>query len=59
MGTARRMGLDQIYQFTQQQAEFMSYLDLFWVFAIAGLCAAPLVFLMRRSVTTGAEAGVA
>lgn len=59
LGTAGRMALDQIYQIVQHQAEFMSYLDLFWVFAVAGVCAAPLVFLMRRSVTNNEEPAAA
>ena len=48
--TAGQMALDQIYQATQQQALLMSYLDLFFLFAVATCCIAPLVFLMRRSV---------
>ncbi len=54
--TAGNMALRQIYETTQQQAQVMSYLDLFWMFSIAALCLIPLIFLMRRSV---AEKGAA
>ncbi|MGC8640717.1 MAG: DHA2 family efflux MFS transporter permease subunit [Isosphaeraceae bacterium] len=54
--TAGRMALEQIQRTLQQQAQGLSYFDLFWMFSVAAFCAAPLVFLMRRSVTEkGAE----
>lgn len=57
--TAGQMALDQIYRAAQRQAIVMSYLDLFWMFAVAAVCVAPLVFLMRRSVAgKGAEVHV-
>jgi DHA2 family multidrug resistance protein len=48
--TAGRMALSQIYRLTQQQVGALAYLDLYWIFGVLALCAAPLVFLMRRSV---------
>ena len=56
--TAGRMALDQISQMMHQQAESLAYLDLFWLFSMAALFAAPLAFLMRRSVAEkGATVG--
>jgi MFS transporter, DHA2 family, multidrug resistance protein len=53
---ARDMALGVLYRQVQQQALSLSYFDLFWLFSVAAVCAAPLVFLMRRSVAEkGAE----
>ena len=49
--TDKQMALEQIYHSAQQQAQVLSYSDLFWIFSMAALCVAPLVFLMRRSVS--------
>lgn len=48
--TAHQMALTEVYQLLQNQAVSLSYFDLFWLFAVAALCVAPLVFLMRKSV---------
>jgi DHA2 family multidrug resistance protein len=44
------MALQQIYNETVGQALSLSYFDIYHVFGIAAFFAAPLVFLMRRSV---------
>ncbi len=49
--TDSQMALQQIYEAAQRQALALSYLDLFWIFSVLAVCIAPLVFLMRRSVT--------
>lgn len=47
--TDSQMALEQIYQAARQQAQLLSYLDLFWIFSVAAVCLAPMVFLMRPS----------
>ncbi len=49
---AHHQGLGILYQFLQQQSMFLAYLDAFMVFAVLTLAIVPLVFVMRRSVTT-------
>jgi MFS transporter, DHA2 family, multidrug resistance protein len=54
--TAKQKALAMLYNVVQQQAMALSYFDVFWLFAMAAFCAAPMVFLMRRSVAEkGAE----
>lgn len=50
----RRVGLGVMYQIVQQQAAAISYLDMFWLFAMLSFAAVPLAFLMKRST---ADAG--
>jgi MFS transporter, DHA2 family, multidrug resistance protein len=50
---AHRQGLQIMYQAVQQQASAVSYLDMFWLFAMLSFAAVPLVFLMKRSASDG------
>jgi DHA2 family multidrug resistance protein len=54
--SATQMSLAQIYQLVQQQAGLLANMDIFWLFSIAALCVAPVVFLMRKTATTNAAA---
>jgi DHA2 family multidrug resistance protein len=47
---AQQKALGQINAQLAQQAQALSYFDVFWLFALAALPAAPMVLLMRRSV---------
>src|SRR5262249_26958671 len=42
---ARRQGLRMMYQVVQQQAAAISYLDMFWLFAMLSFAVIPLAFL--------------
>ncbi|MBV8318470.1 MAG: DHA2 family efflux MFS transporter permease subunit [Planctomycetaceae bacterium] len=50
-GLAHRQGLRMMYQFVQQQAAAVSYLDMFWLFAMLAFAVIPLAFLMKRSTS--------
>jgi DHA2 family multidrug resistance protein len=50
---ARRQGLHTMYQVVQQQAAAISYLDMFWLFAMLSFAVVPLAFLMKRSTADG------
>jgi DHA2 family multidrug resistance protein len=39
-----------------QQARFMAYMDIFWIFSVMMLLTIPLVFLMKKSVAKGGPA---
>jgi DHA2 family multidrug resistance protein len=39
-----------------QQARFMAYMDIFWIFFVMVLLTVPLVFLMKKSVARGGPA---
>ena len=49
-------GLAAAQRAVQLQAEFMSYLDVYWMFAIAAFCVVPLALLLK-SPPKGAPAG--
>jgi MFS transporter, DHA2 family, multidrug resistance protein len=55
---ARRQGLAILYRIVQQQAAAVSYLDMFWLFALLSFAVIPLVFLMKRSKSEGASLAV-
>jgi DHA2 family multidrug resistance protein len=42
-----------MYQAVQQQAAAISYLDMFWLFAMLSFAVIPLAFLMKRSTADG------
>jgi DHA2 family multidrug resistance protein len=50
------VGLARIYEQVQTQAQILSYLDIYRLFAVASLAVIPLVLLMRRSVARGGAA---
>ncbi len=54
--TAAQAAPGELYPQVQRQAAALAYFDLFFLFAVAAACAAPLAFLMRCSV---AEKGAA
>jgi MFS transporter, DHA2 family, multidrug resistance protein len=51
--TAQRGAMRILYQIVQQQASAVSYLDLFWLFAMLSFAVIPLVFLMKRAKSEG------
>jgi DHA2 family multidrug resistance protein len=55
---AHRQGLRMMYQAVQQQAAAMSYLDMFWLFAMLSFAVIPLAFLMKRSTSAGGSLAV-
>ncbi len=55
---ARRQGLGMLYRIVQQQAAAVSYLDMFWLFALLSFAVIPLVFLMKRSRSEGGSLAV-
>jgi DHA2 family multidrug resistance protein len=55
---ARRQGLHMMYQVVQQQSAAISYLDLFWLFAMLSFAVIPLAFLMKRSTSDGGSLAV-
>jgi MFS transporter, DHA2 family, multidrug resistance protein len=52
---AQRRGLGVMYQVVQQQATAVSYLDMFWLFAMLSFAVIPLVFFMRQGKPDGAS----
>jgi DHA2 family multidrug resistance protein len=54
--TTSQQGLARMYELIQTQAQILSYLDIFRLFAMASLAVIPLVLLMRRSVAKGGAA---
>ena len=46
---AQRRGLGTMYRVVQQQAAAVSYLDLFWLFAMLSFAVIPLVLFMKRA----------
>ena len=62
-GTMRRAGADPVLAGRQalrmldgvvnQQAAMMSYLDLFWLFAMLSFLVIPFIFLMKKAVSHG------
>ena len=52
LGAGPVMARDQaqaaIYRLVQQQAQIMSYADIFWLMALGTLLMVPLIFLLRR-----------
>ena len=50
---AQRRGLGMMYQIVQQQSAAVSYLDLFWLFAMLSFAVIPLVFFMKRAKSDG------
>ena len=52
---AEQQGVGLVQQMVGQQARFWGYLDIYHVFALLALCALPLVFLMKKSVSKGGE----
>jgi DHA2 family multidrug resistance protein len=55
---AHRQGLRMMYQVVQQQASAISYLDMFWLFAMLSFAVIPLAFLMKRSTSDGGSLAV-
>jgi MFS transporter, DHA2 family, multidrug resistance protein len=55
---AQRRGLAMMYQFVQQQAAAISYLDMFWLFSMLSFAVIPLVLLMKRSASDGGSIAV-
>ena len=55
---ARRQGLGMMYRIVQQQAAAVSYLDMFWLFALLSFAVIPLVFLMKRSRSAAGSVAV-
>jgi DHA2 family multidrug resistance protein len=55
---ANRQGLRIMYQVVQQQAAAVSYLDMFWLFAMLSFAVIPLAFLMKRSTSDGGSLAV-
>lgn len=55
---ARGQGLLMLYRIVQQQAAAVSYLDMFWLFALLSFAVIPLVFLMKRSRSEGGSLAV-
>ena len=55
---ARRQGLGLLYRIVQQQAAALSYLDMFWLFSMLSFATIPLVFLMKRSASSGEHVAV-
>ena len=49
-------GLAAAQRMVQLQAQFLSYLDVYWLFGIAAFCVAPLA-LVLKSPPKGAPAG--
>jgi MFS transporter, DHA2 family, multidrug resistance protein len=56
--SAHRQGLRMMYQVVQQQASAVSYLDMFWLFAMLSFAVIPLAFLMKRSTMDGGNLAV-
>jgi DHA2 family multidrug resistance protein len=50
---ADQQGFGLMSRMVGQQARFMAYLDIYYIFAIMALVALPFVFLMRKSVSKG------
>ncbi|HZW32460.1 MAG TPA: DHA2 family efflux MFS transporter permease subunit [Isosphaeraceae bacterium] len=46
-------GFALVYRTVQEQARLMSYLDVFWLFAVMTALIIPLVLLMKKSVARG------
>ncbi len=55
---AQRQGLRMMYQVVQQQASAVSYLDMFWLFAMLSFAVIPLAFLMKRLTSDGGNLAV-
>ncbi len=55
---ARRRGLAIMYQYVQQQAAAISYLDMFWLFSMLSFAVIPLVLLMKRSASDAGSLSV-
>jgi DHA2 family multidrug resistance protein len=55
---AHRQGLAMMYQVVQQQSAAISYLDMFWLFAMLSFAVIPLAFLMKRSTSDGGSLAV-
>jgi DHA2 family multidrug resistance protein len=45
---ATRQAYAQIYGLVQQQAAVLSYVDAFWILAMACLMVVPIIFVARR-----------
>jgi DHA2 family multidrug resistance protein len=56
---AARAAAAEIYRGLQQQANMLSYVDVFHVLMIVVFCALPLVFLMQKPKKTGGAGGEA
>jgi MFS transporter, DHA2 family, multidrug resistance protein len=55
---AQRQALHVMYQAVQQQSAAISYLDMFWLFAMLSFALVPLAFLMKRASSDGASLAV-
>ena len=53
---AQGAALGTLYHSMQQQAQMLSYIDVFYFFMVLALCMLPLVFLMRKGHTGRAAA---
>ena len=53
---AEQQGMGLLSRMVHNQGRAMAYLDPFWVFAIMGLAALPLILLMKKSVARGGVA---
>ena len=47
-------GIEAAQAAVQTQAQFMSYLDVYWMFAVAAFCIAPLALLLKNPPPGGA-----
>ena len=51
--TGEAQGFGQLGQMVYRQARVLAYLDIFYIYMFMALAALPLVFLMRKAVSTG------
>jgi DHA2 family multidrug resistance protein len=52
---AARQALRMLDNAVSRQASFMSYLDMFWLFAVLSFAVIPFIFLMKKAVAKGGE----